>query len=279
MSATNERPRGAYGIRLRGIDAAADLLVEVPADAPVYDLATEIGHATAPGEEVGERHARLRLQSGGEIAVDRDARTVVFRVPHPVRPDELVHPYLAPAAAVIGRWAGRECMHAGAYAAGDKVWGVVGTREAGKSSTLAWLARDGVEVLADDMLILDGQTPLPGPRSVDLREDAAARLGIGQAIGMTGARPRWRVSLGAVAAGRPLAGWVFLGWGDEVALRPVPPSERIPRIAAERGLRLPPVRPDALLELASLPAYELTRPRDWSSLPHAAERLVQLAAG
>ena len=96
---------------------------------------------------------------------------------------------------------------------------------------------------------------------------------------MTGARPRWRVSLGAVAAGRPLAGWVFLGWGDEVALRPVPPSERIPRIAAERGLRLPPVRPDALLELASLPAYELTRPRDWSSLPHAAERLVQLAAG
>ena len=277
---TNDLRIGAYGIRLSGLEEAAELLLEVPADAPAYELAAEIGHATADGEEVGERRARLRLRSGGEIAIDRDAGRMLFRVPHPVRQHELVHPYLAPAAAVVGRWAGRESMHAGAYAVGGSVWGVVGEREAGKSSTLAWLAaREGVEILSDDMLILDGLSPLPGPRSVDLREDAAERLGVGEAIGVTGARPRWRVQLPAAAAGRPLSGWVFLAWGDDVALRPLPASERIPRLAAQRGLRLPPVRPDALLELASLPAYELTRPRDWSSLPAAAERLVQHAAG
>ena len=122
-----------------------------------------MGEAEAPEEEVGEQRARLRLRSGGEIAIDRAERRVLYRVPHPVRPDELVHPYLAPAAAVIARWMGRESMHAGAFAAGGQALGVVGTREAGKSSTLAWLARAGVDVLCDDMLIVDGDAPVAGP--------------------------------------------------------------------------------------------------------------------
>jgi hypothetical protein len=209
--------------------------------------------------------------------IDRAARTVAYRVPHAVRSDELVHPYLAPAAAVIGRWLGRESVHAGAFAVDGQALGVVGTRESGKSSTLAWLARQGVDVLCDDMLIVDGDRPLAGPRSIDLRADAAERFGAGEPIGMTGARERWRLQLGPTATAT-LTGWVFLAWGDEVAARPLPARERIPRIAAERGLRLPPVRPDALLELASLPAWELSRPRDWASLPRAADLLLGLAS-
>lgn len=147
---------------------------------------------------MGADHAQLRLRNGGEIAIDRRAGRVVFRVPHPVRADELVHPYLAPAAAVIARWLGRESIHAGAFAGRDTAWGLVGGRGAGKSSTLAWLARAGMEVLCDDMLVLEGRTPLAGPRSVDLREDAAARLGAGEEIGLTGARERWRLQLGPV---------------------------------------------------------------------------------
>jgi hypothetical protein len=268
---------GAYGIRLRGLEEAADLLVEVGPDAPEYAVSAALGEAEAPGEEVGEQHARLRLRSGGEIAIDRAGRRVRFRVPHPVRPDELVHPYLAPAAAVIARWMGRESMHAGAFAAGGQALGVVGTREAGKSSTLAWLAQAGVDVLCDDMLIVDGDAPVAGPRSIDLRADAAERLGVGEPIGMTGARERWRLRLGPTA-GRPvLRGWVFLAWADRVAVRSLPAAERLARLAAERGLRLPPARPDALLELTSLPAWELSRPRDWGSLPEAADRLLELA--
>jgi hypothetical protein len=252
--------------------------VEVGHDAPEYAVAAEIGRAASPDEFVEADHAALRLRSGGEIAIDRGAQTILYRVPHDVRPDELVHPYLAPAAAVINRWMGRESVHAGAFAVDGSALGVVGTREAGKSSTLAYLARSGVDVLCDDMLIVDGETPLPGPRSIDLREDAAKRFEAGDPIGMTGARERWRLRLGATTGHATLKGWVFLAWGDEIAARPLKASERIPRIAAERGLRLPPVREDALLELATLPAWELSRPRDWASLPQAADLLLELAS-
>jgi hypothetical protein len=252
--------------------------VEVGHDAPEYAVAAEIGRAASPDEFVEADHAALRLRSGGEIAIDRGAQTILYRVPHDVRPDELVHPYLAPAAAVINRWMGRESVHAGAFAVDGSALGVVGTREAGKSSTLAYLARSGVDILCDDMLIVDGETPLPGPRSIDLREDAAKRFEAGDPIGMTGARERWRLRLGATTGHATLKGWVFLAWGDEIAARPLKASERIPRIAAERGLRLPPVREDALLELATLPAWELSRPRDWASLPQAADLLLELAS-
>jgi len=271
-------PQGAYGIRLSGLDGAAELLVDVDPEAPAYAVAAEVGTSDAETERVDDREAVLRLRSGGDIRISRDEGRVRFRVPHPVRPDELVHPYLAPAAAVIARWMGRESMHAGAFTAGGVAVGVVGTREAGKSSTLAWLAAHGVDVLCDDMLIVDGDRPLPGPRSIDLRADAAERLGAGEAIGMTGARERWRLRLGPTDGAATLRGWVFLGWGDRVEARPLPGPERLARLAAERGLRLPPARPEALLELTSLPAWELSRPRDWASLPQAADLLLELAS-
>jgi hypothetical protein len=226
---------------------------------------------------VDDDRAELRLRSGGQIVIDRREQTVLYRVPHPVREDELVHPYLAPAAAMINRWQGRESIHAGAFAVDGRALGVVGTREAGKSSTLAYLALHGTDVLCDDMVIVDGERPLAGPRSIDLRADAAERLDVGAAIGMTGARERWRLTLGPTAPAR-LTGWVFLAWGDEIEARRLPARERIPRIAEERGLRLPPVRPDALLTLAELPAWELSRPRAWESLPQAADLLRELAS-
>jgi hypothetical protein len=269
---------GAYGVRLRGLEDAADLLVPVRHDAPAYGLRSEIGHAESPDEHVDGDHARLRLRSGGEIVIDRLAGRAVFRVPHPIRADELVHPYLAPAAAVMGHWLERQSVHAGAFAVGGRAWGLVGEREAGKSSTLAWLALAGVEVLCDDMLVIDGRIAFAGPRSIDLRADAAARLGAGRPIGMTGARERWRLPLGAVPDECVLAGWVFLTWGDRVDARPLSAVDRLARVVAQRALRVPPARPDALLDLASLPAWELSRPRGWSSLAEAADRLLDLAS-
>jgi hypothetical protein len=269
---------GAYGIRLTGLDGASELLVEVddPA-APEYEVAAEIGHAPSLEERVDDRRAELRLRSGGQIVIDRAQQRILYRVPHPVREDELVHPYLAPAAAVIGRWMGRESLHAGVVAANGRALGVVGTREAGKSSTLAYLALRGADVLCDDMLIVDGDRPLAGPRSIDLRADAAQRLDAGDHIGMTGARERWRLKLGPTAPAT-LCGWVFLAWGPTLGARPLPARERIPRLAEERGLRLPPVRADALLALAELPAWELSRPQEWASLPRAADLLLELAS-
>src|SRR4051812_50078307 len=92
---------GCYGIRLRGLDGAADLLVELPDDAPEYAVAAEIGRAPGEGEHVDDERAELRLRSGGQIVLGRKAQTVMDRGPHPLRDGELVHTYLAPAAAVV----------------------------------------------------------------------------------------------------------------------------------------------------------------------------------
>lgn len=267
---------GAYDIRLRGLDGAEALLVPVGADAPSYAVEAVIGRPE-PEEHVGDEAATLRLRSGGSIRIDRGSGRIRFEVPHPVRPDELVHPYLAPAAAVINRWHGRESVHAGALAVGGAALGVVGARGAGKSSALAWCALDGAEVLCDDLLVVDGRRAIAGPRSIDLREDAAAQLGAGEPIGVTGARERWRLHLGPVGEGR-LAGFAYLAWGPRVEVRRLGAAERLQRLVPERALRLEPARPEALLELASLPAWEISRPQSWESLPEVGRRLLELAS-
>ena len=269
-------PLGAYGLRLRGVESAADLLVPVDTSLPAFELAWEPAEPRSAPDRVSDSRARLQLRSGGELLIDRAAGRVLARVPHEVRPDELVHPYLAPAAAVIGRWLGRESLHAGAFAVDGRVWGLIGSREAGKSSMLAALAARGCGVVCDDMLVLDGGSPLAGPRSIDLRADAAERLGAGKPIGITGARERWRMRLPQVGGGLVLAGWIFLAWGDTVAVRPVGAGERLSRLFAERGVRLPPARPELLVDLAELPAWELSRPRDWDSVDACVDRLLTL---
>jgi hypothetical protein len=269
---------GAYGIALRGLDAAAELLVPVDAGAPTYRVESEVWQPQPGPEHVDDDRAELRLRSGGRVLIDRRAGRASFQIPHPVRPDELVHPYLAPAAAVIGRWLGRESVHAGAVAVDGRALGVVGTRGAGKSSTLAWWALRGGEVLCDDLLVVDGRTTFAGPRSIDLRENAAARLGAGEAIGVTGARERWRLQLGPTGGRHVVVGFVFLAWGERVTVRPLGAGERLQRLVPQRGVRVEPARPDAVLDLASLPAWEISRPRSWASLPEAGERLLELAS-
>ena len=84
--------RGAYGIRLRGLEAAAGLLVPIDGGAPEYAVSSEVAAPRAFEEHVGDDNARLRLRSGGEIADDRVAGRLRFAVPHAVRPDELCTP-------------------------------------------------------------------------------------------------------------------------------------------------------------------------------------------
>ena len=273
------RTLGAYGIRLCGLDdTAAELLVPVAPDAPEYVVESALGRAEPGPEHVDDDRAVLRLRSGGRVLIDRHGGRVRFELPHAVTPDALVHPYLAPAAAVIGRWLGRESVHAGSIAVGGRALGVVGARGAGKSSTLAWWALQGGDVLCDDLLVLDGRTTFTGPRSIDLREDAAARLDAGEAIGVTGARERWRLRLGPIGDRHELAGFVFLAWGDALTVRSLSARERLMRVVPQRGLRLGPARDDAVLELAALPAWEVSRPRSWGTLPEVGRRLRELAS-
>lgn len=221
-----------------------------------------------PGTGSHGESAAIALVTGGWIALDRGERTATFHLPALVGPEELVHPYLVPAAAVFCSWAGREAYHAGAFVVGGKAWAVVGDREGGKSTTLAALALFGLPVLSDDLLVLDDRSVLQGPRLIDLRQPSAMRMGLGQPVESAREGGRWRMRLGP-APDVELAGWVFLRWGSGVDIRKTSLAERVNRLLALR-----PTKAEAVLSLASLPAYDFVRPRNWDLLPGALDRLL-----
>lgn len=276
-TASSQGPIGAYGLRLVGVDGSGALLVPADTRWPAFHVRSEV-HAPPWCERdvVGDSSAELRLQTGGEIRIDREGGRVVFRMERPLEELELIHPYLAPVAAVTGYWFDRESFHAGAFVLDGGAWGVVGDREAGKSTLLASLALRGIPVLADDMLIVEGDVPFPAPRSIDLRPEAAQHFGVGESIGIVGTRERWRLRLAPIVESPPLRGWVFLSWGDRVEASRVPPQARVARLSAQRGLRLTPRDPARLLDLAALPAWELRRPPDWERQDAATDVLLQL---
>ena len=266
----------AYGLRLNGVGAAADLLGPAQPGWPAYELSARVGGDEDDLQWVSPDSARVRLAAGGHVDVDRRGGRAVFTLPAPARAAELVHPHLASAAAVAGRWLERESFHAGALATGGGAWVVLGDKGAGKSTLLALLALDGHAIVADDVTIVDRRrSVMAGPRLIDLRGDAAERLGTGRALGRVGLRERWRMSLGPAPALLPLRGFVSLGWSEEVAVVTVGPGERLSRLLAQRVIhRLPPRDPAFLLELGTLPMLELRRPRAWEAGDEAAQRLL-----
>ena len=271
---------GAYGIRLSGLDEARSLLVPATLDWPSFELLNRV----EPGpfselEHAGEQRAELRLRTGGRIFIERSPGRAEFVTPRPLGTEELVHPYLAPVAAIVAHWNDRESVHAGAFTVDGRVWGVVGDRESGKSSTLARLALDGITVVSDDLLILQGTNVFAGPRAIDLREEPATKLGVGTSIGVAGARERWRLRLGPVQQELELVGWIHLAWGDRVEAVPLEGRERIERLLSQRGARLPSLSPAVLLDLASLPSWEVRRPQVWETLGETADCLRELARG
>ena len=273
--------RGAYGFRLRGVDGARELLVDAPGTWPALELHWRVDDGPLPEHElVSDQRAELLLTAGGWVAIERASLRADYALPREVSPGALVHPHLASVAAVASRWLGRESFHAGAVALGDGAWAVLGDKEAGKSSTLAWLALSGHPVLADDLVVLDDGRVLAGPRSIDLRETSARQLGVGEPLGRIGLRDRWRLQLSPAPAELPLRGWIVLAWGDGApSLEAVRGAARLQAILPHRAVRLLPADPSALVELSALPCYRLRRSRKWSSLASATRLLVERLSG
>lgn len=246
-------------------------------DWPELRLVSERADPPVTPETVTADRAELNLKTGGRLTVDRRRGIASYAVPRRLSDEELVHPFLAPAAAVMAHWLGRLSIHAGAFVSEGGVWGVVGDRNAGKSSALAWLALNGHDVVADDILVIEHGAAYAGPRSIDLRRDAAARLGVGAALGVVGSRQRWRVGLPQVDSGLPLRGWLFLGWAPRLETERLSGSECLRRLIGHLALRVTASNPDSLLELATLPAWEVRRRRDWRQMGDAADRLVSVA--
>lgn len=253
------------------------MLVQARPEWPQLHLVSVLEDPPLAAEVVTADRAELILKTGGRLTIDRASGIASYAIPRQLTDEELIHPFLGPAAALVAFWLGRLSFHAGAFVSDGGVWGLVGDREAGKSSALAWFARTGHDVVADDLLMLGDGIAYAGPRSIDLRGDAAEHLGVGRALGVVGTRPRWRVVLPQMSGELPFRGWIFLGWGERIDARRLSGSECLARLIKALTVRLTAPDPAALLALTSLPAWEVRRPRDWKRLGETSERLLSVA--
>ncbi|MFL5913666.1 MAG: hypothetical protein ACJ768_24280 [Gaiellaceae bacterium] len=216
-----------------------------------------------------ERDPEQREDEGVRV----DAGSFRAAVPRSWPDERMLHPGLALAALDLAGPRGVDSLHAGAVLGPEGAWALVGTKEAGKSTLVGHFAALGADVLTDDVLVIEGDRCLAGPRFVDLRPSAAERMrGTIAARGGT----RGRLLLPPAPASAPLAGFVYLAWGDEIALHPLPAPERLKRLVARRAEDLWPRDASLLLDLAKLPAFELRRPKRWDLLDATAEALSDL---
>jgi hypothetical protein len=264
----------AYGLRLRGLPAQGLMPVD-SLDWPVVEVLQAGGEMPSEEPWLGDDDALLELDGIRRVALSRAPSVATFRGPR-LAADDLLHPYLGPVGITFGRWFGRETFHAGAFLADGGVWALVGGREAGKSSLLAALARRGVPVFCDDLVVIDGLDAFAGPRMLDLREHPAPALADARDVEPARRGTRWRVRLGPVDPVAPFRGWVFLRWSDSLRLDRIPAATTLARLAGWRGRPELPSDPKQMLELGALPAWELHRPRGWHGLDETIEAVRQV---
>jgi hypothetical protein len=271
-------PRGAYGLTLPDMPGQ-QWLGPAPASWPAWSVLR--GEVEASDQqELSDDHAVLHSLSGSVLRVDRATSTTTLAAGSGDPDAALVHPLLAVTGIVHAEWSGRLAFHGGAFL--DEhggAWGVLGDRQDGKSSVLAWMAAAGVGVVADDLLVTDGECLLAGPRCLDLRESSAEHFGIGENIGIIGRRERYRVGLPPIEPQVPLRGWVVLQWDDTIAIDDVGVADRARILQLHRALKIGQRSPAAWLDVLALPMVHLRRPRRWDAGDAAIERLLTWTAG
>jgi len=232
--------------------------------------------------DVGEERVLLAVKGQITLEVLRRSRAVSVALPQMPTPDAIVHPVATTPLALLARWRGDAALHAGAVVHDGGAYGICGGRGAGKSTTLALLARRGLPIAADDLLVVRHGDVLAGPRCVDLRHDVAARFPDARFLGIVGARERHRLSTPPAPARVPLRGIFLLEWGTGPELKAslLTLEERASLVheldyAALVGLP----HPEALLDLLALPMWRFTRPRDWAASTEALDHLMCTASG
>lgn len=273
--------RGAYGFRLvpRHEIELPDLL---PVDEGAEPVALECRHATVLVMRTSRTPDCITAGTRGTslLEVRRDPPSITLEFPEPASPEALVHPLLTPPISILARWRGDLTLHAGCFYAGGRAWGVVGTKEAGKSTMLANLAARGYPLMADDLLVLDEGVVRAGPSCIDLRPDVAERMPDARFLGEIGDRPRYRLTTPPAPTRAPLAGFFLLGWSedDRVHVDRVPPTEALRVLYEQEYIALMgAVDPKKVLELLGTPMWRVERPPDWRFTEEALDRILDVA--
>lgn len=277
--------RGAYGFRLVPPALQARLPDLVPVDSGAPDVALDWRHA-APRVERAELTADRLVageRGGNMLDVRADPPSITLEHPEPVTPEAVVHPLLTMPISVLARWRGDITLHAGGFVSEGSAWAVIGSREAGKSTTLTMLARRGHPLMADDLLVIDGDVVRAGPACVDLRPDVAERIPEARSLGEIGGRERFRLSTPVGPARAPLAGFFLLDWNDDggdVELERLATNEALQVVYGHEYMGLlGPADPRKILELLGTPMWRLRRPRDWDRAGEVIDRIIAVTAG
>ena len=268
---------GAYGLQVRTSPFAIPGLSEPAQSWSDLHVRVEVaGDAEPDAHALDDEHATVLIAPGMRAEIDRASRTATLVTREPWPPAALAHPFLAAPGMIFAWWEGREALHGGAFVSGAGAWAVLAGKGGGKSTTLGALARAGVPVVADDLVVVADGAALAGPRAIDLSPAAAEAVGADDATDE--ARfTKLRMPLGAIAPETPLRGFVHLAWADEIDVVRVPVAERAARLARHRSvLGRDPTTPGGLLDLLRLPSYELRRPRDLALLPRVVDALLGL---
>ncbi len=271
----NPEPRGAYGLQLPQFNLP-DLFQRVPRTWTSWRL-TQVGPAELPDTgplELSDDRAILAVQPRGRVLVDRGRAVTSLTTPVRVDEESWAHPYLGSTAIVHAYWAGWPTLHAAVVTVDGAAFAILGEKEDGKSTAVAWLSMHGYDIVSDDLCVVREGNALVGPRCLDLREEAAAHFGIGRYLGDVGNRPRWRHMLSPTEPETRLAGFLVLAWSDSAAIERVPLVARLPALAAHRGLRYGMVDQQAVLGLLSLPMMKFSRPRSWAALDASMGMLI-----
>jgi len=234
---------------------------------------------TAPGtvSRLYDDRAIIPLLDHGVLEITRDPPEALYRHPRHLSDDEMLHPWLVPAAATMSAWHGRRVLHGGVVSNGEFAVAIAGDKEGGKSTLLAHIALSSLlRIMSDDLVVFDDDTVFAGPRCIDLRPSSVPHLSAlhGGISVRHGTRTRMRTPSGPSVS--QLVGIVVLRWSDGVGLRLLPPSDRLPTLLPHALTEGIPRGADGVLGFARYRVWELSRPRRWDSLTTSANLITRL---
>ena len=220
------RPAGCYGFRLLGLEGADALLVDVTPTWPSLELRHGNPATTCAGARRGRPGRRAAHAAAGWVDVDRRAGGVTFPLEDRPPDRDLVHPYLAPAAAVAARWMGRDSFHAGAVVVGGGAWGDPRRRrERQEHDAGVARARPAFRRLLRRRARYGGggRVRRPALRSTCARSPRATARGRRADGPSSATRDRWRFALGP-RSGRAPAPGLGSRWTGAIAISLVEPA-------------------------------------------------------